>query len=83
MQLSRGLFLYSSLLFCFFNWLQLTTHQQVTKSTLNNCFTAQPRATALTLGFRQLPLSAREKRNYEWNVTAFKVNSGIQTFGGL
>lgn len=40
-------------------------------------------ATALALGLRQLPLSTRDKRNPEWNAVAFKVNSGIQTFGGL
>lgn len=61
--------------------MQLTTYQWVTNITLNNRPTVQPMSTAVAFGFTQLPVSATGKGSSEWNVTAFKVNSGTQTFG--
>lgn len=37
-----------------------------TNTTRSNCSTAQPMSTETALGFRQLPLSAREKGRSEW-----------------
>lgn len=40
-------------------------------------------STAIAFGSGQLPVLARGKGSSEWNITAFKINSGIQTFGGI